>query len=58
MTSLGEIVLKFGASGAGEEPLRFTAGHINHQPAGETEQRGQEARVTYATARAHPDGAR
>ena len=30
MTSLGEIVLKFGASGAGgEEPLRFTAGHIN-----------------------------
>lgn len=30
MTSLGEIVLKFGASGAKDEaPLRFTAGHIN-----------------------------
>lgn len=30
MTSLGEIVLKFGASGAaGEEPLRFMAAHIN-----------------------------
>lgn len=30
MTSLGEIVLKFGASGAdGEAPLRFVSGHIN-----------------------------
>lgn len=30
MTSLGEIVLKFGATGAeGEEPLRFKTAHIN-----------------------------